>query len=176
VIARAGAVSSHVIVLGDVQGGLASRFTGWVVRDSFALLLPGPQVLVAWVVRRSLDDTLVEVALRHGVGLLNIDECRVGTAGGTKRSAQIPYPKTVDGKQDRTAWARTGHGEMPIDAGRWPPNLLFVHDTCSSGCTARCPVNMLYAMSERPSAGYYPTFPTFGHAVEWLSRLVGVPD
>lgn len=205
---NAPAEAALAIVLGDVQAGLSLRFTGWIVRDSFALLLPGPEVLVAWVVRRPMDRTLVEATLRHGRGLLNIDGCRVGVTGGTKRSAQIPYPKTVDGKQDRTVWARTGHEDTPIDAGRWPPNILLVHgDVCGAECTLQCPVRMLDSMAgSRRSAGqypsgkgrgatvfeglkqgvlyadggaasrYYPTFPTLRHAVEWLSRLVGVPD
>jgi hypothetical protein len=129
------------------------------------------------VVRWPLEGTVTETALHHGCGLLNIDVCRVGLSGGTKRSGQVPYPKTVEGKEDRTVWARTGHSTKPIDAGRWPPNILFVHDAvCGLRCSPMCPVGLLDGMSEHPSVGYYPTFPTFGHAVEWLSRLVGVSD
>ena len=65
--------------------------------------------------------------LKHGVGALNIDGCRVGLDGGTTRSHQADYPKTEDGREDRSErWARTGHDIVEIAKGRWPANLL--HD------------------------------------------------
>lgn len=64
-------------------------------------------------------------ALKHGCGGLNIDECRIGTSGGTKRSHQAPYPRNEDGSEDRTNWARTGHSVELIDRGRWPANIIL---------------------------------------------------
>lgn len=63
--------------------------------------------------------------LKHGCGALNIDGCRVGTSGGTRRSYQAPYPRNEDGSEDRTDWARTGHSVELIDEGRWPANLIL---------------------------------------------------
>lgn len=65
--------------------------------------------------------------LKHGVGAVNIDDCRVGTEGGTSRSGQAAYERTADGKEDRSEnWACTGHEIVTLDKGRWPANLL--HD------------------------------------------------
>jgi len=61
----------------------------------------------------------------YGCGGLNIEECRIGTNGGTKRSHQAPYPRTEDGREDRTQWARSGHSVKKNGKGRWPANLLL---------------------------------------------------
>lgn len=75
---------------------------------------------------KPLDGTFAENALRHGVAGLNIDGARIGTDGGTKRSDQVAYPKNPDGTEDRTqSWARTGHGIVPTDSGRWPANVAL---------------------------------------------------
>ena len=64
--------------------------------------------------------------LQHGCGALNIDGCRIGAVGGTARSGQAAYPKTLDGKEDRSgSWARTGHDIVEISMGRWPANVLL---------------------------------------------------
>ena len=71
--------------------------------------------------------TVAENVLVHGTGALNIDGCRVGVDGGTKRSHQAAHPRNPDGSEDRSQhWARTGHGAVPIDLGRWPANVI--HD------------------------------------------------
>ena len=59
--------------------------------------------------------------LQHGTGAINVDGCRVGTLGGTAKSASDEKSQTcsVGGFLNSKA------GE-PIDAGRWPANLI--HD------------------------------------------------
>ncbi|QGJ70878.1 Hypothetical protein PBC10988_25770 [Planctomycetales bacterium 10988] len=64
-------------------------------------------------------------AVVFGNGGLNIDECRIGTNGGTNRSHQAPYPRTEDGRENRRQWARSGHSVEPNGKGRWPANLLL---------------------------------------------------
>ncbi len=86
-------------------------------------LKPAAEPIV--LARKPLDGTLAENALKHGCGALNIDGCRIGTSGGTKRSHQAPYPRNEDGSEDRTNWARTGHSVELIDEGRFPANLVL---------------------------------------------------
>ncbi len=62
----------------------------------------------------------------HGTGAVNIDACRVGTEGATKRSHQEAYGS--EGRADQGGgqnW-RTGHEVVKLDKGRWPANLI--HD------------------------------------------------
>jgi hypothetical protein len=76
--------------------------------------------------RKPLSGTVAANVLAHGVGALNIDGCRVGDSGATKRSGQAEYPKNSDGTEDRSgSWARTGHGIVELNAGRWPSNVLL---------------------------------------------------
>ena len=77
--------------------------------------------------RKPLIGTVEANWLVYGTGGLNIDECRVGTDGGTSRGGQAPYPKNPDGTEDRSkSWVRTGHEVVELAAGRWPANLI--HD------------------------------------------------
>lgn len=79
------------------------------------------------VARKPLIGTVAANVLAYGTGAINVDRCRVGTEGATKRSGQAEYPKSPDGTEDRSSsWARTGHAIENIDAGRWPANLI--HD------------------------------------------------
>jgi len=77
--------------------------------------------------RKPFNTTVAENVLAHGTGGINIDECRVGTDGGTKRSHQSEYPKKENGKEDRSKhWARTGHKINELNQGRFPANII--HD------------------------------------------------
>lgn len=96
----------------------AKRWEGW-----------GTALKPAWepivVARKPLSGTVAWNVLAHGVGALNIDGCRVGNSGATKRSGQAEYPKNPDGTEDRSvSWARTGHEIVALDSGRWPSNVV----------------------------------------------------
>jgi hypothetical protein len=78
------------------------------------------------VARKKLIGTVAQNVLTHGTGGLNIDACRVGTDGATKRSHQEPYGEGGRGDQGGTQNWRTGHAIEPLSLGRWPAN--FCHD------------------------------------------------
>jgi DNA modification methylase len=79
------------------------------------------------VARKPLEGTVAANVLAHGTGGLNVDGCRVGTEGATKRSGQADYPRKDDGTEDRSeCWARSGHAIESVPQGRWPANLI--HD------------------------------------------------
>ena len=69
--------------------------------------------------------TYAQNALDWGIGGLNIDRCRIGSNGATRRSRQAEYPRLANGQEDRRSWARTGHGVQRLNAGRWPANVLL---------------------------------------------------
>lgn len=75
---------------------------------------------------KPLDGTFTQNVEKWGVGGINIDACRVGIDGTTKRSCQFDYPKNEDGTEDRSQhWARTGHEVESVNKGRWPANLIL---------------------------------------------------
>ncbi len=82
-----------------------------------------------WILaRKPLEKTVAHNVLLYGTGVLNVDAGRVGTNGATKRGSQAPYPRTEDGREDRSGtWARTGHDVESIEGGRWPANLILSH-------------------------------------------------
>jgi DNA modification methylase len=72
-----------------------------------------------WLMRKPLDGTIAANVLKHGTGALNIDGCRIGTAGGTRRDGKANSPNDAGWKNMR------GHGIAALDAGRWPANLAL---------------------------------------------------
>ena len=140
--------------------------------------------MIITLLRKPLEGTVAENTLRHGCGALNIDATRVGVEGGTKRSEQTPYPKKLDGTEDRSgSWARTGHFVVDISAGRWPANFILIHlEGCISqgedwACVEGCSVKELDKQSghlksttRKPTGN--PIYPTSNTSVTWNANNV----
>jgi len=92
-----------------------SEYEGWGTALKPAMEL--------WTLARKplSEKTIVENVLKWGTGGINIDECRVGTEGGTrKHDAPKHESKTAYGNE------LNGGKVREIDAGRFPANLI--HD------------------------------------------------
>ena len=160
---------AYVIVIADDKTASVARNTGFEIRDTIAILSSQPQ-RIALVLRKPLLATVAEQILTTETGAINIEDCRVGTSGGTKRNGQVPYPKKADGREDRThSWARTGHDIIELDAGRWPPNLVLVHGTsCRKG---ECELNCL-AANFGETFYFCPQFRDDSELLTWFTRLI----
>jgi hypothetical protein len=94
----------------------AQQWQGW----GTALKPAYEPILVA---RKPLDGTVAANVLKHGVGGLNIDGCRVEIVGD-RRS-----PAGADGNVHRTTGGVFGEhkpsGEFDVTAGRWPANVIL---------------------------------------------------
>lgn len=93
------------------------------------------------LVRKPLSEkTVAANVLKHGVGGINIDGCRIGTGydrthGGIRKASHESNPETFQTGMDQHA-RPTG--------GRFPANLLLSHTLfCDTECTDDCPVKML---------------------------------
>ena len=97
-----------------------SEWEGWGTA-----LKPAHEPIV--MARKPLSEkTVVDNVLKWGTGGINIDESRIGNEGATKRSHQAEYEKKDDGTEDRSEhWARTGHGIIKLNEGRFPANIIF---------------------------------------------------
>lgn len=143
-VAKPGA---HLVAFGGTRTFhrmmVAIEDAGWEIRDTLMWVYGsgfpkshngewgGTALKPAWepivLARKPLKGTVAKNFAEHGTGGLNVDGCRVGLDGGTSRSGQAEYPKNPDGTEDRSgSWARTGHGIVELNAGRWPANLA--HD------------------------------------------------
>lgn len=91
----------------------AREWSGWGTA-----LKPAHEPIV--VARKPLVGTVAANVLEHGTGALNIDACRIGTEGGTKRSSQKSTTTSA-------GWT-TGHDVVPLNAGRWPANVVLDED------------------------------------------------
>jgi site-specific DNA-methyltransferase (adenine-specific) len=98
----------------------AKQWQGWGTA-----LKPAHEPIV--MARKPLSEkTVGNNVLEWGTGGINIDGCRIGTEGATKRSHQAEYKKKDDGTEDRSEhWARTGHEIIKLNEGRFPANIIF---------------------------------------------------
>lgn len=131
-----------VLVGGDDEGGLLARAVGKQVRDSFLLLLPGPFVALAYLVREPLEGSATQCLITSGHGGLHIDPCRI--------SSDLSEFYSKSGKPRSGLGHAKGYGmgegyggdkaNPPHTLGRWPTNLLLVHDAkCERQGTRRVP-------------------------------------
>jgi len=90
----------------------AQQWQGWGTA-----LKPAHEPIV--LARKPLDGTVAANVLGHGTGALNIDGCRIGSAGGTKKGAQGQR------RNGDNADFTTGGTVVPLQEGRWPANIIF---------------------------------------------------
>lgn len=76
------------------------------------------------VARKPVENSLVDNVLKYGVGGLNIDECRVGVVGGTKK-----FPVNCrDSKGIYGDGLCGGIKVFPEGLGRFPANVILTYD------------------------------------------------
>ena len=71
------------------------------------------------VARKPLVGTVAANVQQYGTGALNIDACRIGTEGGTRRDGKADQPNDAGWENMR------GHGIAELNAGRWPANVIL---------------------------------------------------
>ena len=102
------------------DSGIALRLAGFEIRDTIAHIV-GDRIVWWILARKPLDGTVAANVLAHGVGGLNIDACRVGTDGGTRKGT-FPKGKSEGIYGDGINGACEIQG---IGAGRFPANVLL---------------------------------------------------
>ena len=93
----------------------AAQWDGWGTA-----LKPGQELIV--MARKPFDGPLFENVMRWGTGAINIDACRVGHDGGTRKG-------TVPTGKGHGIYGAGLHGNCEIEStgkGRWPANVC--HD------------------------------------------------
>ena len=158
---------ANVAVLGTLDGAgtlLHARATavledaGLEIRDC-GVVITADGLLSVLLARKPLDGTVAANTLKHGVGGLNIDGCRIGIADGDepvagRRTANFGTQETVSGGN--------GSGGWEAATGRWPANLLLEHTpecvvTSESWvCGDSCPVKELDEQGGIRAAGRAP--------------------
>ena len=98
-----------------------------------------------WLARRPLRETVSHSAISYGVGGLNIDASRVGDAGGP----------TGIGSDGSGLFGVGGSTVVPLDAGRWPANLVL--SKCGPECGMTCTSDCSVALLDKQSGASRPT-------------------
>jgi site-specific DNA-methyltransferase (adenine-specific) len=123
-----------------------------------------------WILaRKPIEGTIARNCIEHGTGALNIDGCRVGTDGGTRKGTHPNGPSV-------TAYGHGLNGAceiQQINGGRWPPHLLLSHGPdCGETCEDGCPVAEMDAQSGRLRARGNISDEEIGHG--WMGLSGGM--
>jgi hypothetical protein len=160
-----------------VAPALARAFDGYK-----SALKPAWEPII--IAMKPLDGTLATNAERHGCAGFNVDGCRVGETGATRRSGET-------GALSLSGAFTTGHQVESVDAGRYPANLLLDPESAelldASASTSSAPSRFFYSgkanKSDRryidPDTGEerFSDHPTVKpqSLMRWLTRLVLPP-
>lgn len=129
-----------------------------------------------WLVRKPLSGTIVENILKHGVGALNIDACRVKGGPQVHEVASDPAKRKrvvgtdmgiSDASAEKMRAAQAAAVETANELGRYPGNFVLSHSpSCELlgvrdsspewDCAEDCPVRWLDQMSGVTKSGSAP--------------------
>jgi hypothetical protein len=166
---------AFVVVLGnDPYEAVEGRLAGFQLRDTLTIL--GPEaVRLAFLFRVPTDRTVTETLLSYGTAVLDIDPTRTRWKSEAQRLAALPGSMPKANRSVGTFETRDRRNERPEDfqnpIGRWPTNLVLVHNGCRESCGPRC-----YARTLDSQVGYYPEFENEGELRAWLQALVRSPS
>ena len=105
----------------------AQQWDGWG-----SALKPAHEPIV--LARKPLAGTIAETVLEYGTGGLNVDGCRVATnweADPNRRGHGYGFNKAGYDKAGASLDVGPSSAWAPVDAGRWPPNVLLSPETAA---------------------------------------------
>jgi site-specific DNA-methyltransferase (adenine-specific) len=139
--------------------------------------------MIITLLRKPLEGSVADNALKHGCGALNIDATRITTSDNLNGGAYASsHQERHDGKKNwRYERGKAGDYEQPT--GRWPANFILTHkEGCTSqgedwACVEGCPVKELdqqsgYLKSTTRSPTGNPIYPTSNTSVTWNANNV----
>lgn len=118
-----------------------------------------------WIlVQKPFKGSIAKNLLKHGVGALNIDACRIPCEGGSPSQARRNTgaisgnigTNGSGGLEDRTSLLRFTEHRAGEALGRYPSNAIFSHNsdcTAERGCTFGCAVYLLERQSGKRKSG-----------------------
>ncbi len=98
-----------------------NQYEGWGTA-----LKPAHEPIV--MARKPFKGSVAQNVLEYGTGGINIDECRIGTEGGTTRSGQsdkVTETGKLTNSKSTNSLYRTGHDIVELNEGRFPANIIF---------------------------------------------------
>jgi hypothetical protein len=121
---------SHVVRQGGHRTGLALEVEGSEIRDCVHVVTVAG-VELWWLARWPVEGTVTANVLKHGVGALNIDGCRISS--GVDHAAKCASVVGLTSNRSVNNYGEwTGERTDSYNSGgRWPPNLVFIH---AEGC------------------------------------------
>lgn len=158
---------------------------GWTIKDVLCWLYESEWTPIIWAIRPP-EKTFLDNILKHQVGVINVNECRIGTGLRQATAGNIGFGKDRDDNYIK------GTGAEYTTEGRFPANLIFTHspDCVQVGartnevdgeietvevwnCVPGCSVESLNSSKkdEEPSRFFFCS-ETPEEVFEWLVKMV----
>jgi len=156
---------------GEPITAAAASWQGW-----------GTALKPAWepicLARKPLIGTVATNVLEHGTGALNIDSTRIGDSGGTTTVAGDRHNTTVHAFGD--GLGAQGGSIAPIDAGRWPANILTDGSAellAACGSASESVLRLYFSAKADKNDRIGSKHPTVKPVdlMQWLCRLITPP-
>lgn len=131
---------SHVaVVTSSPLDAIPYRRLGMTLRDSVSVLMPGPRLIVVLLFRMPLDQSVAANVLAHRTGAISVDGCRVRHTSPADFAHHREMVERIRqrGGSWQGSWKNTSdlaNANEVSTAGRWPPNVVLLHD---SACVNR---------------------------------------
>jgi DNA modification methylase len=159
---------SHAVDITTPATDAAKRWHGFGTA-----LKPAHEPIV--LARKPLTGTVAANVCEHGTGALNIDGCRVGAGGGTKRTTNPKH----EGRVGMADFTRGNFGVTDIGRGRWPANIIFDEEAAAmldeqTGGASRFFYCAKAGKKERGEGNVHPTVKPVA-LMRYLLRLVTPP-
>ena len=120
------------VVVSTPLDAIPYRRLGMTLRDSIAVLLPGPRLVVVLLFRMPLERSVAANLLAHRTGAIGVDACRVRHASPEDFAHHREMVERV--RQRGGSWQGSWKNSSDLSnanevssAGRWPPNVLLLH-------------------------------------------------
>jgi site-specific DNA-methyltransferase (adenine-specific) len=110
----------------ELENGLRKETKGNSQYEGFGTALKPANEPICLARKPLSEKSIAENVLKWNTGGINIDGCRIGTQGGTKRDGQSDKVSGTNPELSPTkSLNRTGHGIIELEEGRFPANLLL---------------------------------------------------
>lgn len=169
---------AHVVLIGDSadwkQSSLRARMAGLSVRDVIAVLRSTETLFITLLRKDIQESSVAQQLLSTGTGAINIDASRVFTDWNEPDRPDSWKASGHSAKPDAEKIAAPpGTGIVCHPKGRWPTNLLLLHDVeCLIGtCIASCPSQAL-EFQEAGASRFYTQLRSEGELMRYLRDLV----
>lgn len=143
------------VIVREPTSAIEGRSAGFEVRDTVLILSTGPKARYAFLFRKPTEEpTVLDELIETGVGSYNVTACRIGWGSDAPSQDEWNSKGSTGagslniGQNNEAMRKAYAEGAISVPTGRWPPNVLLVHDpNCVRAGTKRVQATSIHGTS-----------------------------